>query len=104
MRLLGTPLPELLRRTEGGPDLPPEVMNSEGRGEISVEGRLKGGRGVGEGAEPFLELAQHLTLHLSTSLHAPRTIRTKSGADLIQVGVTTTGRGAGEATVRVLAA
>lgn len=70
----------------------------------------EGREGVGEGAEPSLELAQHLTLHLSTLLHPPRTIRTKSRADLIWAGVTTTERGAGvggvgrRATVRVLAA
>lgn len=46
----------------------------------------EGREGVGEGAEPSLELAQHLTLHLSTLLHPPCTIRTKSRADLIWAG------------------
>lgn len=52
MRLLGTPLRELLRRTEGGPDLLPEEMNSEDRGEISAEGWLKGGRGLEKELNP----------------------------------------------------
>lgn len=87
MKLPGTP-PDW----ESGPNtLPGEV---DGEGEAGVEGLMMGGKLEG----PSPELPQDFALHPSP-FHAPRA-RAESdrgrGADLIRVGVPSTGRG-GEA-------
>lgn len=40
------------KREKAAPDLLPEEMNNEDRGEVRVEGLLKGGRGLEEELDP----------------------------------------------------
>lgn len=52
MKLLGAPFQELRRNERVASDLLPEETNNEDRGEVRVEGLLKGGRGLEEEIDP----------------------------------------------------